>query len=183
MTWPLYVNTGTEPLPKLVIEYAPTSAPKDEPAGWHGVTDYFIEGSVQRGRQRETDEMQAGSGGLLLENFERAWDPTHTSAPYNPLTLLNQWRIGLVHEGAVHYVFRGFGNAYRLTWNSATWGTTRVRLIDAMGLLASERLSTVETQEGAGTRIGNLLDDVLWPASLRSGLSGGGPCLSHTPCS
>ena len=180
MSWPIYVNTGTEPEPRLAIEYAPLSAALDDPAGWHDVGDYFIGASVHRGRQRETDEMQAGGGEIELDNSGRIWDPTHTSGTYYPLTLMNQWRIVAYHEGAAHYVFRGFGSAYRLSWTSATWGTTRVRLIDAMGLLASKRLSTVETQEAAGVRIGNLLDDVLWPATLRSGLSGGGLCLQKT---
>lgn len=95
--------------PTVTVEIAFEYDPLDTTPTWTDVSAYLRDGSVFRGRSSETQNFDAGSARLVLDNRDRRFDPTNTSGPYaGYISPRNQVRITATWNATTYPVFRGF---------------------------------------------------------------------------
>jgi len=136
---------------------------------WTDVTSVVRGFTTKRGRSRILDQMQAGEAVLTFDNSTGDFNPENTSGSYTPdVRVFTPIRIQADYNAATYDLFRGFVE----TWDaqfpaSAKDNISVVKCIDAFRLFAMYEDELTESQEFSGTRIGNLLDTVGWPAGWR----------------
>jgi hypothetical protein len=101
------------------------------------------------------------------------FNPQNLSSPYAGfLSPLRKLRISATTATAEHFLFSGYVNDYRYSFPVGQ-ETAYVDILctDGFRLLQMANVGTIaDTASGqtTGTRIGKILDDVQWPASMRS---------------
>lgn len=104
--------TAPEPfLPEPYIEIAWGFGPYDVPTGsdWVDITDDVNEIHSTRGRDSELDTYAPGEMTLVLDNFERQYDPMNSSGPnYGELLAGVPIRFRADIAGTKHDIFYGF---------------------------------------------------------------------------
>lgn len=80
--------------PELVVEIDFVNDPNPDSETmplpvWTDITEYVLEGgvSIDRGRQRSLDRVEAGTATFLLDNRDRRFDPSDVDSPYYPFVL------------------------------------------------------------------------------------------------
>lgn len=153
----------------LTLEIGFASNPKDSSITWTDVSDYFRAFSITRGRTHVMDTVQAGTLQVVLDNSDRRFDPTNTSSPYDPNVLpAKPIRIQATHNLTTYNLFRGTIDGWPLLWPQGKDAIVQLEATDDFKMIALDTLVSTEVQEKSGTRIGNILDDVSWPAGRRS---------------
>jgi hypothetical protein len=117
---------------------APSSIPVDVSQWLTGVA------TCNRGRSRETDQINAGTLTFSLRNENRYFDPTNTNSPYYPGVRIRS-KVEMVVAG--NTVFTGFVDDVNITYalagpQTGSISTVDVSCVDALGLLACLTLST-----------------------------------------
>ncbi len=77
-------TVGANVLPRLKVEVAFDSNPRDTYQRWRDVTSYVRELSFGRGRNFELDRMETGRLDVVLANRNREFDDTWTGSPFYP---------------------------------------------------------------------------------------------------
>ncbi len=142
------------------------SDPFDTTFNWTDVATYGRGLGISRGRSNSTEKMKAGTGAIVFANLDRRFDPLYTSSPYNPNVLpLKPVRIRAVYSSTTYDLFRGYVQGWSNAWGAGGHDAyATCKLVDAFAIFARTRLTTTESQELSGTRLGNLLDDMGWPS-------------------
>ena len=141
---------------------------------WTDVTNDVIAFKTKRGRQHELDRIEAGIATLLLNNADGNYWPDNAGGSY----------YGNVKVGKKINIQASFDNGS--TYNDLYTGyieqwkpgfLTGGNLAPIMYLQCSDLIrilsrmvinSAGEAEELSGTRVGNILDAVSWPAGLRT---------------
>lgn len=111
------------------VEVAFGYAPGDPAPVWTDVTDYFAQFSTARGRQYETDDDQAGTATVVLENWDRRFDPSYTGGPYGAnVTPTVPVRIRVTRGATTWSVFRGYADRWTPRLDADEPGTAIVEL-------------------------------------------------------
>jgi hypothetical protein len=140
------------------------------------VTDHVESRSLRRGRQTEDDTAATGTGGLVLIDDDRRYDPENTVGLYAPNVvpmrrINSQWsQDGGTTWNDLFTTFIDIENGWRRDDSQTGPATVSVPGNDAFDLLANAYLSATQTfaQELSGTRINNILNAIGWPAALRN---------------
>lgn len=130
--------------------------------------------NIKRGRNVTADLFQAGTLSLRILDQNGDFNPMNTASPY--YGLLNPMRkvtVIATHLGIVYPLFSGYITDYQTITPKFTGDLvyTTIKAVDAFRLA---NLATVTTVSGAaagdlsGTRIGQILDQISWPTSMRS---------------
>jgi hypothetical protein len=90
-------------------------------------------------------------------------------------------RFQAIHSGTTYDLFRGYVESWEQRWPGMTDAVTNLRVVDGFKVLAFWEVASTSPQEASGTRVGRLLDDVDWPAGLRSIDAGDVTCVAFTP--
>lgn len=155
----------------LICEVAFGSDPAMENPAWVDVSQYIMEFSVKRGRQKELDRTEDGTAAVMFNNSDRRFDPTHDLGPWYPNVLpMRQIRLRWVRNNIVYPLFRGFVDSWPQAWEGPTFGTSVVTATDGFRVLANVDVGegSVWPREFGGARIGRVLDAAGWPAGLRA---------------
>jgi hypothetical protein len=129
--------------------------------------------SIRRGRNIMRDTYEAGTCIVRVLDPNSYFNPQNTASPYYGfLTPLRKLRVSATVGGVGYFLFSGYTTNYKYTYpqNQET-GYVDIECSDAFRLM---QLATVTTVSGAtagqdtGTRIGKILDQVQWPASMRT---------------
>lgn len=149
-------------LPALLVEWSPTTGPMGA-AVWADITNAVMSFTCARGRQTETDKVEAGTCTLQLANDDRRFDPMNTSGPYyGQLVPRKRIRIQANWAGVWYPVWMG----YVEKWNPSLWRYGKmvcpVTATDGFGLLALKKLSTSYPQQLTSERIRAVLTDAGW---------------------
>ncbi len=151
----------------VIIEAAFGSDPLATPS-WTEITSFVRQFSTQRGRNRVLDDMQAGVATIVLDNTDFRFDPNDTGSPYTPdVRVFTPIRIRGVHNVVTYDLFYGFATGWPQTYPGFKDSVVVLECVDAFRLMAMFEEELTESQEASGTRIGNLLDTMGWPAGLR----------------
>lgn len=129
--------------------------------------------SIRRGRDRMFEQYTPGTATVQFQDFTGDWNPDNTSSPYfGKILPMRQVRIHTNYGGNTYYLFTGFITSWDWNWSdqSADYALVTIQLIDAFRMLQLSNITTVAgaaTNDLPGTRIGEILDQISWPTSLR----------------
>ena len=162
MPWPTNVT--------LAVDIGFGSGPLATSPSFTDIIADMKEMSINRGRLTIRSDFDAGTITLTLDNMNGNYDPNNTGSPHSPdITIGTPIRITATHNAIPYVIFRGHLSRVTLlypetTYALAVWeGTDNLALINLAQLTAE-----VYSEEAADTRIGNVLDDVSWPAGDRN---------------
>jgi hypothetical protein len=152
----------------------PVAGQLDNPA-WPlgGLTFYDITSrvrsySIRRGKSRQLDTFQAGVASVVLNNNDRAFDPTFTASPFYGQVVPKR-EIRISSNSVVQY--RGLIDDWNLDYAPQGDSTALAASSDGFSQLANQTLTGgTATLQLTGARINSILSstDVEWPAETRS---------------
>jgi hypothetical protein len=131
--------------------------------------------SIQRGRNANADQFQAGTASIRIADINGDFNPENLSSPYAGLLLpLRKVTITATdnNTGLVYPLFAGYITGYNFTQAQVVGEVsyTTLSAVDGFRLL---NMGTVSTVAGAtagqlsGARVTKILDAVAWPNSMR----------------
>lgn len=151
----------------LIVETSQTTGPF-ETAVWVDIAAFTRAISIERTTSAIVDEVQAGSMLLTLDNTDSRFDPNNTSGPYSPnLGVGTPMRIRATHNAITYDLFYGFVTGWPQEYPANLDSVVVLPCVDGFRYLAMFEAEFTESEELSGTRIGNLLDTVGWPAGQR----------------
>jgi hypothetical protein len=129
--------------------------------------------SIRRGRNIMRDTYEAGSATVRVLDPLSYFNPQNTASPYfGFLTPLRKLRISATLDGVSYFLFSGYTTDYKYTYpQNQDTGYVEIVCSDAFRLMQQAGISTVASAtagQDTGTRIGKILDQVSWPASMRT---------------
>lgn len=150
----------------LEVSVAWGNDPFDASPTWDDITAYVRGFAVDRGRSAVFERMKAGTGTLILDNSDRRFDPLYGSSPYSPdVKPLKPVRIRATYNLTTYPIFQGYVESITQQWPlSGHDAVCTMRIVDGFSLMARAEVTSTEVQEDAGTRLGNILDDIGWPS-------------------
>lgn len=137
---------------------------------------------TDRGRNAAADQFQSGSLSMRIVDQNGDFNPQNTASPYyNLLTPMRKVQISATYGGTTYPVFAGYITGYNTSTPKYVGDVvyTTITAVDGMRLLTNALVTTVTgavAGEDTGTRIGRILDQIGWPASLRSIQTGNTTC-------
>jgi hypothetical protein len=137
--------------------------------------------TITRGRNLQRDTYEAGSAVVRVLDPESYFNPQNTSSPYyGYLVPLRKVRISATTATTDAFLFSGYTTEYRYTYDQAEqMGYVDIYVSDAFRLYQLAQVEAV-TDAGAGqstgTRLGKLLDQINFPANMRTLATGDSLC-------
>ena len=128
--------------------------------------------TIRRGRNIMRDTYEAGSCTVRVLDPDSNFNPQNTSSPYfGFLTPLRKIRVAATTATTQNFLFSGYVQDYKYYYPiGQETGYVDILCSDAFRLLAMANVKTI-TDSGAGqttgTRIGKILNQVDFPATLR----------------
>jgi len=147
------------------------------------LTDNVYQISIKRGRNIMRDTYEAGTCIVRVLDPLSYFNPQNTASPYyGYLTPLRKLRVSATYNSVGYFLFSGYTTNYKYTYpvNQDT-GYIDIECSDAFRLMQLANVTTVATtpaSQDTGTRIGKILDQVQWPASMRSIDTGNTTCVA-----
>jgi hypothetical protein len=139
--------------------------------------------SIRRGRNVMKDTYDAGTAIVRVLDPLGYFNPQNPASPYfGYLVPLRKLRISATTATAEHFLFSGYVNDYRYTFPvGQETAYVDIMCTDGFRLLQMSNVSTIaDTAAGqdTGTRINKILDNVSFPASMRSISTGVSTCVA-----
>jgi hypothetical protein len=139
--------------------------------------------SIKRGRNIMRDQYEAGSATIRVLDPLSYFNPQNTASPYYGfLTPLRKLRVSATVGGVGYFLFSGYTIEYKYTYpQNQDTGYVDIICTDAFRLMQQAAITTVASStagQNTGTRIGKILDQVSWPASMRSIDTGDTTCVA-----
>ena len=137
--------------------------------------------TIENGRNIQSDTYQAGTAVIRVYDSDGSWNPQNTSSIYYPfLVPLRKIRVAATTTTAQEFLFSGYTTEYRYYYDQAeNVGYVDIYAADAFRLLNLAQVTTV-TDSGAGqatgTRIGKILNEIDFPANMRTISTGQSLC-------
>ncbi len=159
----------------LHIDIAFGDDPFDASPTWTDVAQYAYRVTITRGRPSVSTEYAAGRAQVFFRNDDGRFDPNNSSSPYSPdVVLMVPIRIRATYNVTTYELYRGFVRQWDLQYPAkGKMSNTVAHCTDALELFNYEDLiNNTYSEESTDTRIGNVLDDVGFPAGWRN-LAGG----------
>ena len=147
------------------------------------LTPNVYEISITRGRNIQRDQYEAGQCTVRVLDPLSYFNPQNTSSPYyGYLVPLRKLRVSATTATSQKYLFSGYAIEYRYTYPTGQeTGYVDIVCQDAFRLFNMANVSTI-TDSGAGqdtgTRIGKILNQVSFPASMRTVATGANTCIA-----
>ena len=137
--------------------------------------------SIDNGRNIQSDTYQAGTAVIRVYDSDGSWNPQNTSSIYYPyLVPLRKIRVAATTATASEFLFSGYTTEYRYYYDQAeNVGYVDIYAADAFRLLNLAQVTTVTDSgsgQATGTRIGKILDEIDFPANMRTIATGQSLC-------
>jgi hypothetical protein len=139
--------------------------------------------SIKRGRNIMRDTYEAGSCTVRVLDPNSDFNPQNVNSPYfGFLTPLRKLRVSATVDGVGYFLFSGYTTDYKYTYpQGQETGYVDIVCSDAFRLMQQAGITTVASAtagQDTGTRIGKILDQVSWPASMRTIDTGNTTCIA-----
>jgi Concanavalin A-like lectin/glucanases superfamily len=109
--------------PEAQIWWSFSDAQTDPPVWVHLDPNRVRSFSTSRGRENELSEHDAGTATVILNNRDRAFDPTYNSSPYYPnVRPMNRMWLREQFNGVTNDVFKGYVGSYDQQWPAPGMG-------------------------------------------------------------
>jgi len=139
------------------------------------VSDQVNSIQTNRGRTALSDAFQTGTLTLRIIDQNGDFNPQNVTGPYyNLLTPMKKVQITATYSSVTYPIFSGFITSYVTTYptnvDSADVAITTIQAVDAFRLAQVAQISTVTgatSGDLSGIRIGQILDQISWPATMR----------------
>jgi hypothetical protein len=137
--------------------------------------------TIRRGRNIMRDTYEAGNCTVRVLDPDSNFNPQNTSSPYfGFLTPLRKIRVAATTATAQEFLFSGYVQDYKYYYpQGQETGYVDIVCSDAFRLLSMANVSTIADSgagQTTGTRIGKILDQVDFPATLRAIDTGSTTC-------
>lgn len=130
------------------------------------VTGYVRSISTNRGRSRTLEKFTAGVASVVLDNRDRAYDPSNVDSPYYG-QIVPRKQMEIRYLGSP--VFSGMVEDWNFDYTLGGDSTAEVACIDGFARVASGSLGAgTATSQGSGARVTAVLDALSWPAAQRA---------------
>jgi hypothetical protein len=148
--------------PTAKCELALTTAPTAAPA-WIDVTARLRAFDLTRGRGAELDDAAPGNATVVLDNADRALDPSHTTGPYyGNLKRRRRLRLSGVLDGAAEPLFDGFVRGFPLRRSGPQDQWAEVAADDALAVLGGMEVTASLPEQRTDERIAAVLALAPW---------------------
>jgi hypothetical protein len=155
-------------LPVVTLEVDFAAGPLAVPTAWTDLSSRVRRLSVRAGRQQEIGRTEVGGGVVVLDNQDRALDPTNSAGPFFPNVLpMRHIRIRATNAGVTYDLARGYVRSFPQSWRERVAAEVEVEFEDAFSMLARYELANMAARpaELSGARINAVLDAFGWPAA------------------
>ena len=137
------------------------------------VSDQVGRISIKTGYNLLQDQFEAGQATIKLYDENGDWNPDNTLSPYTGKLLPNRKvRVSATYDGDSYFLFSGYTSAYNYTYaKDQELGYVEIKCTDAFRLFNLANVTTVSgtsAGQATGTRIGNILSQISWPATMRT---------------
>lgn len=137
--------------------------------------------TIDNGRNIQSDTYQAATAVIRVYDSDGSWNPQNTSSIYYPfLVPLRKIRVAATTATAQEFLFSGYTTEYRYYYDQAeNVGYVDIYAADAFRLLNLAQITTVTdcgSGQATGTRIGKILNQIAFPASMRTISTGQSLC-------
>lgn len=146
------------------------------------ITDRLLTASTQRGKSQALDRIDAGNTNIVLDNFDRLFDPLFQSGLYFG-QLIPGKEIRVSCNG--YPVIYGFIDDIDIAYEPGNRSVVSIQAVDALSTLTINNLPEVFPDvELSGARITRVLDlpEIAWPSDKRS-IDTGNSLMSDTDIS
>lgn len=165
--------TGDIRLPSLMLQISFTTDPADAPV-WVDLPRRLKGFSIRRGRDTDRDQFQAGTATFILDNTDRALDPTNAAGPYygniRPMKRCRLVAILPDDSGAIeHPLFTGYTEGYPQgeLGSGLGPGECSIRAVDGFKVLSLAGVGGIFPEQSTDERVEAILDDMGWPVADR----------------
>jgi hypothetical protein len=139
--------------------------------------------SIRRGRNIMRDTYEAGTCTVRVLDPLSYFNPQNTSSPYyGYLTPLRKLRVSAAVDGTSYWLFSGYTTDYKYSYpQGQETGYVDIVCSDAFRLMQQATVTTVASAtagQDTGTRINKILDQVQFPASMRTIDTGDTTCIA-----
>jgi len=139
--------------------------------------------TINRGRDIQADTYIAGTAVVRITDPDSYFNPQNTASPYyGYLVPLRKVRIAATTATTQEFLFSGYTTEYRYTYDQAEqMGYVDIYIADAFRLFNLAQVTTVADSgagQSTGTRIGKILDQVDFPANMRTIATGQSNCIA-----
>jgi len=129
---------------------------------------------TNRGRTALSDQFQTGTLTLRIVDQNGDFNPQNVTSPYyNVLTPMKKVQISATFNSVTYPIFSGFITSYVTTYPSDSAEDVAITTIQAVDAFRLAQVAQISTVTGAtagdlsGTRVGQILNQISWPASMR----------------
>jgi hypothetical protein len=152
----------------LVVEVGFGSTMFDATPVWTDISPFVRNGSLQRGRTSIDGRFGAGTVDLTLDNRDGRFNPENTAGVYSPNVQIGV-PVRITESTTSEPIFYGSVRAWPPAYPKSGDSFVTVPLVDAFYHLNLEDLhGNSYPAQSTDERIGAVLDDISWPAGLRS---------------
>ncbi len=145
-------------LPALTLEANLDDNPTGPAFTWTDLTPYVLAWSFGRGRQMETNRIDAGTGSITFDNEDRRFDRNYAAGPYyGKLKRMRRVHWGLTWDGIYYPQFAGCVERWGQGGAIAV-----VPVVDGFAILSKTKLSKTYPEQISSDRVNAVLDDVKW---------------------
>jgi hypothetical protein len=139
--------------------------------------------TIERGRNIQSDQYIAGTAVVRVLDPDSYFNPQNTASPYyGYLVPLRKIRIAATTATTQKFLFSGYTTEYRYTYpQGQEIGYVDIYVADAFRLYNLAQVQTVADSgagQSTGTRIGKILDQVSFPANMRTISTGQSSCIA-----
>lgn len=158
--------------PAITVRVAFDSDPFDSSPSWTQLTGEVLSCSIKRGRQHALDRVEAGTAIVVIKNISgNYWPDNPGGAYYGKVLPVKRINIRATYGATTYDLFTGFIESWKPTWLSDS-GLGPIMTLTCTDLFKNLSFLLLNdgggyAQELSGTRFGNVLDDLSWPAGAR----------------
>jgi len=155
--------------PSVTVRIAFDTDPMAAAPAWTDISSTALSIYTIRGRQHELNRMEGGIAEVELLNTSGDYWPLNAGGAYVGKVLPGKKiNIRATYNAATYDLFTGFIESWLPGWTENQIATTRVTAVGINKRLTRYEMNNAgEAQELSGTRVGNVLDEIGWPAADR----------------
>jgi hypothetical protein len=131
------------------------------------ISSRIVSASIRRGKSQALDRVDAGIATIIVDNFDRLFDPLYENGLYYG-QLIPRREVVISSKG--YPVFNGFIDDFDIQYEPGKKSVVSIAVSDAFSVLANSALDELApTSELSGARIERILDlpEVGWPLERR----------------
>ena len=129
--------------------------------------------SIKTGYNLLQDQFEAGQATIRIYDQNGDWNPDNPLSPYAGKLLPNRKvRVSATYNSSSYWLFSGYTSAYNYSYpKDQELGYVDIQSTDAFRLFNLSNVTTVSgatAGETTGSRMGDILSQISWPATMRT---------------